>query len=409
VGQSFKAVAPSVRAGIYLADGVSFTNWLATIYPGQIAPGSYPFTPAPTLSVTVTLLDGEGMAGAVLDTARVTVAAPFMGFLDVDYAAAGVVLAPGNRYTIVVTDDASWASYPQGVSGWVVPSVSDPTPGAGQPVTDAGGNVVGYLPYGAYYDGHPILQGVLYANDAGIGDNAFRVLDATVAPPCDGTGVITSLGRDFIRVSGTPVWYTPTPAGTTFTGGVTGFQLGEVVTYSGTVEIAGSCSATSMTVGPAPAPITITTLALPTGRVGAAYTAAIAAAGGLAPLTITVTGLPAGLTFNGAGVTGTPTASGTFALAVTATDSLGVSATGSLSLTIDPASSSYTIKDEGKGKITAFGDGYVKVKAKTIRYDSTTWFKLNNAAAIKVGMIAQWKGLRDRKTGIVFAQRLEIN
>jgi hypothetical protein len=221
--------------------------------------------------------------------------------------------------------------------------------------------------------------------------------------------VITSLGRDFVRVSGTPVWYTPTPAGTTFVGGATTFALGEVVTYSGTEDIPGSCSASTMVVGPVPAPLGITTVLLPKGQVGSPYSAALESSGGLAPVILTVTGLPAGLAFDGARITGTPKVSGAFALAVTATDSLGVSATAQLSLTVDPAASTYTIKDEGRGRISAVGAGYIKVGAKTIKYDSTTTLKLNYVAAIKVGMRAQWKGLRDPRTRTVLASQLEIN
>ena len=338
IGQSFKALAPSVTAGIHLADGVTFTSWLATIYPGQIDPGSYPYVPAPTLNVTVSLYEGEGMGGNLLHSTPLAVSAPFMGFLDVDYAAAGVVLTPGSMYTIVVSDDGPM-SYPQGVSGWVVSAVHDFASGTGVPVYDSSGAIVGYLPYGAYYDGHPVLQGTLYVDDAGIGDTAFHVIDT----------------------------------------------------------------------GAAAAPLTITTTALPNARVGTPYTAAVASSGGLAPVTLTVSGLPGGMGFDGAAISGTPAVPGTFGLTVTATDSAGASTTASLTLTVDPASSTYTIPDEGMGRITGVGKGYIKVGKKTIKYDSTTVLKLNYVTRIKVGMTAQWKGFRDPRTGVVLATKLEIN
>ena len=54
-------------------------------------------------------------------------------------------------------------------------------------------------------------------------------------------------------------------------------------------------------------PLQITTTTLPNGIVGTAYTARVAATGGLAPYTFTATGLPAGLTMSSGGViTGTP-------------------------------------------------------------------------------------------------------
>ncbi len=51
---------------------------------------------------------------------------------------------------------------------------------------------------------------------------------------------------------GQSVVYTPTAAGTTFTGGTTTFAVGELVDYAGTVDGAGMCAAASMTVKPAP-------------------------------------------------------------------------------------------------------------------------------------------------------------
>ncbi len=77
-------------------------------------------------------------------------------------------------------------------------------------------------------------------------------------PVCANTNaVITSVGRDFIVVNGglnlgDHVWYTPTPAGTTFTGGTTTFVTGELVDYTGTLDPVSGCYATTMTVKPAP-------------------------------------------------------------------------------------------------------------------------------------------------------------
>ncbi len=77
-------------------------------------------------------------------------------------------------------------------------------------------------------------------------------------PVCSNTNaVITSVGRDFIVVNGglnlaDHVWYTPTPAGTTFTGGTTTFVTGELVDYVGTLDPVSGCYAASMTVKPGP-------------------------------------------------------------------------------------------------------------------------------------------------------------
>ena len=76
-------------------------------------------------------------------------------------------------------------------------------------------------------------------------------------PVCSSTtAIITSVGRNFIVVNGgvnlaDHVWYTPTPSGTTFTGGTTTFATGELVAYVGTLDPVSGCYATSMTVKPA--------------------------------------------------------------------------------------------------------------------------------------------------------------
>ncbi len=75
-----------------------------------------------------------------------------------------------------------------------------------------------------------------------------------------------------------------------------------------------------------PPPLTLSPDTLPEGTRGAAYQAAIAAAGGAAPYSFRITAgqLPAGLTFgSNGGISGTPTSLGTFKFTVQATDSRG--------------------------------------------------------------------------------------
>lgn len=430
VGQSFTATASSVHGGLYLADETSFTNWLSTIYPGQIAPGSFPYAVAPSVTVRIDLLAGEGPAGAVLHSTTRTLTAPFMGFVDVDYGATGVALSVGQKYTILVTD-ISGQSYPQGVTGWVVPSVTDPTPGAGQPVTDSNGHVIGYSPYGAYSGGLPVLQGALVPNDAGIGDNAFQVIDNGTAPVVQTVSgvnaVITAfVARDpgYIVINGGQnlldhLWTTNlNPTNTTFLGGLTNwYQTGLLVDYTGTVTAQGVLL-TQLTVKPAPAALVVSSANLPSGTVGVPYSTPITVVGGLPPYSGTVSGLPAGLTFDGDNVIGTPKASGVATLTITITDSLGQTASASPTLTINPAAATnYTIRDEGKGKITAIGAGYLLVGTKKLIWDSNTVITVNTPQGersvidsfVKVGMKVQWKGLRDKTTGTVLTSKLEIN
>ena len=433
VGQSFTATASNVRAGIYLADETSFTAWLSTVYPGQIAPGSYPYAVAPSVTVRIDLLSGEGPSGTVLYSTTQTLTAPFSGFVDVDYGAAGISLTVGQKYTLLLTD-VSGQAYPQGVTGWIVPAVTDSTPGTGQPVTDpTTGAVVGYLPYGAYYGGQPILQGALVANDAGIGDNAFEVLDNAPAPQtCAGTNaVITAyVARNpgFITVNGglnllDHLWTTNlNPTNTTFMGGlVNWFQTGLLVDYTGVAD-PGGCILTKLTVKPAPAALVVSAANLPNGTVGVSYSAPITVTGGVAPYTIQIPAgsLPAGLAFDGVNVTGTPQATGVSTLPVSVTDATGRPASANPTLTINPApvaAGNYTIKDEAQGNITATGAGFLLVGTKKLIWNANTTIKVNTPSGtktvidsfVKPGMKAQWKGLRDKATNTVLTSKLEVN
>jgi hypothetical protein len=162
------------------------------------------------------------------------------------------------------------------------------------------------------------------------GKSDTKVLSLTVkapaAPACAQTDVsIKSVGRNFLVVNAgltaaDRVWYTPTAAGTVFTGGATTFLTGELITYTGTLDSIGSCHATSMTVKP---------------------------------------------------------------------------------------KVTYSIKDNGQGKISAFGDHFVEVLGKRIIWDANTAYTLK-LPAIKIGRTAVWQGKRDAATGIVLASKLTI-
>ena len=98
-------------------------------------------------------------------------------------------------------------------------------------------------------------------------------------------------------------------------------------TFNFTVHVTDSNNQTgtkSLALTIAPPSLSITSnRQLPDGALNAAYTATLAAVGGLPPYTWSATGLPAGLTINvSTGViTGVPTAAGSFGMAITVTDS----------------------------------------------------------------------------------------
>ena len=137
------------------------------------------------------------------------------------------------------------------------------------------------------------------------------------------------------------------PAGLTFTAS-TG-TLSGTPTASGTFNL--SVTATdsvgdttsksySLTINPASSVLSLSPGSLPASTVGVAYSQKITASGGTGSITLSESGsLPAGLTFTASTGTlsGTPTAGGTFNLSVTATDSVGDTATQAYTLTINPA------------------------------------------------------------------------
>jgi hypothetical protein len=92
-------------------------------------------------------------------------------------------------------------------------------------------------------------------------------------------------------------------------------------------------------------PLVLTTTSLAAGTAGVAYSATLAASGGVAPYTFAVTTgtLPAGIALSSAGAfSGTPTAAGTSSLGIAVTDSASRSASGTLSLVVNPAPLSIT-------------------------------------------------------------------
>ncbi len=406
VGQTFTATAADVTAGIYLTDGLSFTNWLATVYPGQIIPGSYPYTISPAVSVRIDLLAGEGTGGALLYSENRTLAAPFSGFVDIDAGAAGVQLAVGGKYTLLLSD-VSGQSYPQGVTGWVVPAFT------------------------SYSGGSSILQGVLGddTSDAFTGDNCFEVLDNVIT----GTdAVITAYAPrspGFIVINGgvnlyDHLWTTNLNASNTvfLDGLVNWYETGLIVDYVG-VRSSQGVILTGLTVKRAVSPLTVSGSLLAGGTQGAAYSCPLTVTvnGGLAPFAIVVEGLPSGLSFDGLVVSGLPAVAGSFTPVISVTDARGNVSSAALSLTISPAPApsavTYTIRDESKGKITTVGEGFLMVGRKKLIWNSSTIIKVNSPGGntsvingfVKPGQLVQWKGLLNKATNTVLTSKLEIN
>lgn len=114
-------------------------------------------------------------------------------------------------------------------------------------------------------------------------------------------------------------------------------------------------------VGPKVTAPMITTESLPSGTVGTAYTATLAATGGAPPYTWNVDGdLPPGLQLSGNTISGEPTASGTWTFTLTVTDANSQEDSQELSVTIEDTSFSqeYSTVTAAPSEVTANGTSH---------------------------------------------------
>ena len=162
-------------------------------------------------------------------------------------------------------------------------------------------------------------------SDGNITNAAWTV---TGLPPGLATG---ASGTESIAITGTP-----TVAGT-YPVDVTVSQVGGAYEHTATVEITITPAIPVVSI---PAPLWNGTSYSQPGTMGTAITG-IQCTGSDAPTSWLATGLPAGVTIDDTGlISGTPTASGTFALSITATNAVGTSAAAALTLVIAAANSS---------------------------------------------------------------------
>ena len=198
-------------------------------------------------------------------------------------------------------------------------------------------------------------NGAVDSVDTTVTVSAPPLVIATTAPlPAAVVGVGYSASLVARRGTGPYTWSVvggSLPAGLSLDAstGVIGGTPTAAGTSSFTVQVADSSSPAqtatanlSITVSSVPMALSITTTALPGGTVGTAYTATLAAAGGMAPYTWSVSSgsLPAGLSLDASTgvVGGTPTAAGTsnFTVQVAEASSPARAATANLSITVSP-------------------------------------------------------------------------
>jgi hypothetical protein len=140
-------------------------------------------------------------------------------------------------------------------------------------------------------------------------------------------------------------------------------------TFSLSVTDDGQVKATkAYTVTIAPAPLVITTSSLPMGAVGAAYSSALKASGGISPYTwsLTTGTMPAGLTLSPSGlISGAPTAAATTSLSLKVTDSAAATANVTLNLVVGSPTTASSVSAGAahtcavaSGKVRCWGTGF---------------------------------------------------
>lgn len=194
-------------------------------------------------------------------------------------------------------------------------------------------------------------------NQATLSDGlGIRCTDVTVPVPSISTAALPAgtvgvpYNQTLTATSGTaPLWWSISsgalPSGLSLdpeSGVISGIPT-TATTASFTTKVTdanGQTSSRSLTIAVA-TPVSITTVSLPGGTVGVAYSQTTAATGGTTPYTWSLfTGaLPAGLllTTSTGKISGTPTTPGTSTFELRATDSLGRTATRSFTITINGA------------------------------------------------------------------------
>jgi hypothetical protein len=213
-----------------------------------------------------------------------------------------------------------------------------------------------------------------------------------------GVGALTLSAQNLpagLSVSGSTITGTPSASGT----------FGVILTGTDAAAHTGSMTA-SLTINPAPAVNVSATL--PTGQVGSTYPAtAVSVSGGYGAINTVVTGLPAGLSYLNGSISGAPTASGTFGVTITSTDSLGTIGTATISLVINPAPvvappvsctmPKGAVQSSAKSVITAVNGSTIATKAGvTLNVLSCATIQWNRAQHVyKVGDKIEWEGWKD--------------
>ncbi|GEM_PF-6185356 len=391
IGQSFNAVASDVTIGVYVADQETYNQvlqaWANTCAPAcGVSAWDPTLVVSPTVSLDVTVYEGEGLGGRVIYTspAPITLAKPFNGVASVDLGAAGVFLTVGQQYTVIYNEATGTGTY------WQFFATIDRTPTI-NPVT---GQIDPNYNHGAYYGGWAYIQGVQQNPDSNIGDVAFQVIDnnpPVIPTACQGTSAIVAglnSSKLFMtlangqKVAYTNVYGSPGTTQFTFNGVPYGsFAIGNVVTYVGALDASTICVPSSLTVDPpvvvTPPPPTCVSPQVLQGNVCVTPTPVVPTCTGstvLDPITNTCV------------TTATPTPP-PFASCVVPSGAKKV---------------------EGHAKITAVGTNSITVGKTVVYFADCTVREMNGgASSFAIGQIAEFKGFK--ANGSITATKITIN
>lgn len=246
--------------------------------------------------------------------------------------------------------------------------------------------------------------------------------EVVAQPACAGSNeIITQInprqGSLFTATGAVPVIF-PSQANTVLAPGMTTFVIGNVIQYSGIMDLPGVfCVADTMSVSEV---LSVNPIAYPDGIVNGMYPITnVNVVGGIAPYMVGVTGLPGGLTFDGTAISGIPTTAGLFGIAIDVVDGTGQQASGSASILIKPAPTpppapvttcpATGVKADGKGVVSAFNSSSVTTKSGVVvKYLPCTKISWGGTSkAFKAGDSIEWKGYR--VNGSIVATKITVN
>ena len=338
-------VGTAYTAPMAATGGVTPYAWSATGLPAPLGinatTGQITGTPTATFNgpVVITVTDSASSPVSTSKTLNLTIVPPGLAITTTSLVSGTV----GVAYTAPVVATGGVTPYTWSATGLPAPLVINATTGqiTGTPTAPFSGNIV-----------------VSVTDSASSPTTATKTLSLTIAPPpleitttslVNGTSGVAYTAPVAATGGVTPYAWSATglPAPLVInatTGQITGTPT---ATFSGNIVISVTDSATSPTTVTktlsltiAPPALTITTTSLVNGTAGTAYTAPVAATGGVAPYAWSATGLPAPLVINATTgqITGTPTAAFTGNVVFSVTDSAltPTTVTKTLSLTIAP-------------------------------------------------------------------------